>query len=216
MLSRIMALRHKVSGIGICIAALVGCSAFLVVSLTSTAGAAAGERSGSPTIAVVNLSGIFQATEQWEDYQAKHQDSLEKMERTLSKLERNLRVLRSEYQNLAPGTDARESKRKEMEEGLKEFQEKKASFQQEISKSYNEFLYKMFRKVTTAVEEYASENSIDVVLKKTNLKQSPTAPSQTDLMIATTNVLYAGKTVDITDQIANKLNSEYPGQIEVK
>ena len=216
MLARMIDLRHKLPGLGMCLAALLACGTILLLSITSTAGAASSDSGTPPTIAVVDLSGIFRTTEEWKDYQATHQKSLEKMERVLSKLERNLRVLRSEYQNLAPGTDARKSKRKELEEGLKEFQKEKSNFQQQISKDYNDFLQKMFRKVTGAVEKYARENGIDMVLKKTNLKQSPTSPSQTDLMIATTNVLYAGKQIDITDQVAEKLNSEYPGQIEVK
>jgi len=216
MFARISGLRHKIPGLGVCLAVILVGGLIAVLATSPPVGAAGGESDGSPTIAVVNLSGVFRATEQWKDYQAKHQESLEEMQRSLSKLEKNARILRSEYENLAPGTDARKSKRDELEKALQEFQTKKNSFQQDISKKYNEFLYKMFRNVTTTVEEYADQNNIDIVLKKTNLQQSPTAPSQTDLMIATTNVLYAGEKVDITDQVTKKLNSEYPGQIEVK
>lgn len=217
MFAAVLGLRHKLSGTGILMAGIFLCAFILLVSLVVGVRAA---RAGSGTqglrVAVVDLSGVFRASEEWKDYEAKRRDMLEKMERTLGKLQRQAQVLRSEYQNLAPGTEERASKRQELQEALQKFQETQNNFQQDVSQKYNDFLYTMFTRVSEEVKKYAEENEIDVVLKKTRLEKSPAAPEQTDLLIATANVLYAGQRVDITDQIAERLNANYPGQIEVK
>ena len=74
----------------------------------------------------------------------------------------------------------------------------------------------MFIKVSEAVEQYATENGIDLVLKRHNLRARPPEAPQMDLLIATTNVLYSNEQFDVTKQIIELLNAGYPEEIEVK
>jgi len=167
-------------------------------------------------IAVVDIGQLLHHSREWADCEQKHKMMLDTMNRTLRKLERQVLVLRSECENLAPGTEAMTEKKKQIEDATREFQEAQRRFQNDIAKTYNASVRKISDRIVTAVEGYAKANGIDLVLKKHRLNSPRFAPSQAELLLAGTDVLYSDEDLDVTEQIVALLNADYPSEIEVR
>jgi len=167
-------------------------------------------------IAVVDVGQLLRQSREWADCEQKRKMMLDTMDRTLRKLERQVLVLRSEYENLAPGTEAMREKKKQIEDATREFQETQRRFQNDIAKTYNASVRRISEKIVTVVERYAKANGIDIVLKKHLLNSPRFAPSQAELFLVGTDVLYSDEKLDVTEQIVALLNADYPSEIEVR
>ena len=167
-------------------------------------------------IAVVDLGRVLRESQQWADCEQKRKTMLDTMNRTLRDLERQLLVLHSEYENLAPGTEAMAEKRKQIEEATREFQETEKRFQTDIAREYAASLHTMWTRITAVVERYAKDNGIDLVLKKHQQEVPQPVLMQTELLIARADVLYSHESLDVSEHIVALLNADYPVEIEVR
>lgn len=190
------------------------------VSAPSAAGAAQPGGGGAPTerlkVAVVDMDRVLQNSSEWRDAIEERMRMQERMKRALRNLSRHVQILRNEYENLPPGTDERLSKGSEFEKALQELRQSRLEFDKQIAEHHNKSIRSMFGKVSAAVSAYAQEHGISLVLKKQNLQFNGAETIEQSLMVATTEVLYADPALDISDAMIQRLNSVYPGPIEVK
>ena len=206
--------------------AVVGLAAGLCVALTAMlvafgpararAQADNAQNSGDLKVAVVNIEKVLKDSEQWKDFRQKHGLEMDRMERSLEELKRHAETLQREYQNLAPGSEAAEKKKEAIQKALKDFQEKKASYQQKLQGRFNDFLQKMLGQVKDAIKTYATNNNIDLVLKKDALDLKQGNLQSANMFMATAHVLYCREGFDATSEVTSILNRSYPDQIEVK
>jgi len=167
-------------------------------------------------LAVVDLDEVLNRSEQWADCQKEGRALEDRMRRSLDKHEAQIRVLRTEYENLPPGTDAAVRTRDRLEAALLRYQEARGEFERQLRDQRTESLGKMFNEISAVIERYAQRHGIDLVLKKQDLRVSPTQPVELGIIVTTAHVLYARESYDITDAIVQELNARYPGEIREK
>jgi Skp family chaperone for outer membrane proteins len=167
-------------------------------------------------LAVVDMDRVMDKCEQWADYLEQRNGLQDKMRRALQQYDRQARMLRSEYENLPPGSDAAREKGLALEEALRLYDETQRDFEQELRREHMQALGDLFNKVSAAIREYAEQNEIDLVLKKQELDVSAAQPVEMGMVITTAQVLYVQERYDITPTIVEALNARYPGDIKEK
>jgi len=178
------------------------------------AGAAGGPR--VPVVAVVDMSNVLAGSAEWRDLGKERALLAERARQTLTNLTQKVQVLRNEYESLPPGTDERTAKANELQAALQELQRSQQQFEQQIGQSYTSATRALFGKVSAVVADYAREHGIDLVLKKQTVDLSAPESLGQNIMLATTEVIYAEPGLDISQAVVERLNAEYSGPIEVK
>lgn len=167
-------------------------------------------------LAVVDLDEALEQSEEWQDHQEQRARLMEAMRRTLNKYDHQIRILRNEYGDLPPGTDAAAEKLAEIETTVGEFRNVKDGFDEKLDAQRRESLSTMFNKVADLLQQYAEANDIDLVLRKKSLRVSSGRPTELGVTVATADVLYVGEQFDVTDAIVEELNARYPREIREK
>ncbi len=181
-----------------------------------TTGAAALAPGHALRLAAVDMDRVLNQSKEWQDCQEQRRRLLDDMRRTLKKYDHQLRILRSEYENLPPGTDAVIEKQAKIEAALRERAKAREDFGRQISIQRAESLDRIFKKISVLIERYAMENKIDLVLKKQDLRATAMSPGDMSVIIASSDVLYVSESFEVTNAIIEGLNAQYPGEIRVK
>jgi Skp family chaperone for outer membrane proteins len=161
------------------------------------------------SLAVVDLDKVFEQSGEWQDHLEQRRQMVETMRRTLSSYDRQIRMLRDDYANMPPGTDAASEKLQEIDAAAREFGTTRDGFEQQLAEQHAAALSAMFNKIGALLEVYAKENGIDLVLKKQNVRVSSADPAELGVIVATTEVLYASDEFDVTDVIVKQLNAQW-------
>jgi Skp family chaperone for outer membrane proteins len=195
-------------------------AALIALALAIGAAPAGGQSKDAPAagsglrLAVVDVQKVFEQSQEWQDRQEKHRRLLDATRRSLAKYDRQVRVLRSEYENLPPGTDAVVEKRAQLEAALKEYQVAQDELERQLRAQRTESLSQMWGKINSLLEQYARANGIDLVLKKRGVQPSGAETAELGLIMATTDVLYVSERFEITNEIIKELNAQYPAEIK--
>ena len=160
-------------------------------------------------LAVVDLDRVFEQSDEWQDHQEQRSQLTDAMRRTLSKYDRQIRLLRDEYADLLPGTTAAAEKVTAIEAAVREFRAEEEQFEQRVNAQYTKSLSAMFSKIAAVLDAYAEANSIDLVLKKQNLRASSATSAEMGIIMATADVLYVSDRFDVTEAIIKQLNAEW-------
>jgi Skp family chaperone for outer membrane proteins len=194
--------------------ALVGALAVLT-TLMGRAGAQQAAQTGL-NVAVVDIARVLRESQQWQDKTEELAARAEQMNRALRKLTERLQILRNEYENLPPLTDERKQKAAQVERSLGELEQRKRGFEMEIAEANTAARRTMFREIASVVADHARENGVSLVLRKVDWDASGVDSIENELLMATTEVLYATPEIDVSEAIVAALNSRYAGPIEVK
>ncbi len=165
---------------------------------------------------MVDMSRVLNASDEWHDMGAERNRIVQNAKEALNNLSQKVQVLRNEYDNLPPGTDERAAKAKELQTALQDLSSAQQDYQTQVSQSYSAATRSMFAKIGKIVDAYAREHHIDLVLKKQTIDLSGPETLGQNIMLATTEVLYADPSLDISKTVIAQLNAAYKGPIEVK
>jgi Skp family chaperone for outer membrane proteins len=205
------------------VAALIGAIALAGAVRAGTANpapaapaAAAAPGPRTPVVAVLDMSAVLNASDEWHDMGQSRNQLLQNAKEALNNLTQKAQVLRNEYDNLPPGTDQRTAKATELQNALQELQTSRQDYESQVSQSYTAATRTMFGKIDKIVAAYAREHGVDLVLKKQSMDLNGPDTLGSNIMLATTEVLYADSSLDISKAVIDRLNAEYKGPIEVK
>ncbi len=179
-------------------------------------GREAGPSDQKTLLAVVDMGRVLAGCKEWQDAVAERARMLDAARRTLDKLARKGQVLRNDYENLPPGTEERAKKAEELEAALQEYQQMRQQLDEEAARQHESSVRNLFARLDSVVREYAKEHGISIVLKKQDFDLSAPQSVEQSLQVATTEVLYADASLDISTAIIERLNASYKGPIEVK
>ncbi len=168
------------------------------------------------TVRVVDMGKVLGASAQWRDSAQERLSLVENMRRTVNKLGQQVQALRNQCENLPPDTDERLQKEQEFAEALAELEQTNREFEVQLARQSNDAVRDVLVKIRAAVKAYAEENHVDLVLKRESADSADVTGLDQNLMLATTEVLYATSALDISDAIIELVNADYPGPIEVK
>ncbi len=193
---------------------------FLMAAALMTVGqSAASARSnlapaGSTKVAVVDVPSVSQRYQRFADLEAHFEQQRvsfgQKRDAIRERIERTTRSLGEQFK---PGTNEFEERRKQLamlEAELQWFVETEG---QKIEQSLASSLRSIFHDIHTVVQEVAEEKGIDVVLAADRLPEEPPGSTrQARQQIVLQKVVYWSPRVDLTDEVAARLNAKYKAQ----
>ncbi len=168
------------------------------------------------SVAVVDMAKLLHKSEEWQDLIAERKSMLDSRQRALDKLVRRVQVLRNEQEALPPGGEERRAKALEVQKAISELESTRRRYESEAAEQYSQAIRTMLGKVSRAVDAYAEEQGIQVVLKKQDLQLAGEQSLQPQLIMGTADVLYASPDLEITEGVIRKLNADYEGPIRVQ
>lgn len=196
--------------------------AAVVLSVLALAVARAGQEPApaaprsAPVVGVVDMGRVLRGSRQWRDAVEKRGRMVERGTATLKKLSAQVQTLRNDYESQPPGTDERRQKAADLKAAIAGLERQRTALQVQMARYQAASVRDLLRRLTVAVAEHAEQNGISLVLKKQDMALDDPESAGQSLQIATSEVLYANASLDITDAIVSKLNAAYSGPIEAK
>jgi len=169
-----------------------------------------------PVIAVVDMARVLQGSEQWQDVLEENARLVQNRQRALDKKVRHVQVLRNEHESLPPGSAERQRKAGELQEAMNQLELTRREYEAEAAKRRATATRTCLATVGQAIASYARRHDIDIVLKRQNLGADDMQGMEPQLMMATTDVLYAADHLDISTAIIAELNAASRTPIQVK
>lgn len=186
---------------------LVAAVVLLVVGL---AGAGA-TLQGQPTaVAVVNMERVFDSLREKTEIEAQMRARAERLNREQEQRHRNIQQLRQDLEVLAPGSEAYTQKEAEMREAVMAFRLWTELEHQQLEIDRGLHLEGLYRRTLEGIRETASERGYDLVLyKESPLQLQGGDPAEVQQQIALRKVLYANDSIDITDDVVQRMNNQH-------
>jgi len=193
----------------------------LIVLLLLCLGAAGGTEKTAPPpvrdlrIAVVDLSRLFQEYKRAREFRDELITLLRSYSNKLKSLRRRVAQNRNELKDYAIGTAEFLAKQEELRERVNELR----ALEQEAAAARNSkwviLLKDTYADIDAAVQEYARERKIDLVIKQQSIGEYEEATlkkmtrDSMAIEISQRTILFATDQLDITDAILERLNETY-------
>ncbi len=169
---------------------------------------------GSVRVAVVNVAVVSEQYRRTADLEAQFEGKRHGLQQQRDALgERIEKGARSLQEELKPGTEAFEAKRKEVAMLEAELQWFMETERRRIEQGLAESLRSIYRDIELAVRDVAQSRGIDVVLSGDPLPDGiPATPMEARQQILFQKVVYWTPQVDLTDDVILQLNAKYQPQ----
>ena len=167
--------------------------------------------SGSARVAVVNVAVVSEKYARTADLEARFEDERRRLQQERDTLHGKIeRTTRSLQEELKPGTEAFEARRKELAMLQAELQWFIEFEGRRVEQGLANSLRSIFSDIQGAVREVAEEKGIDIVLAYDRLsEESPETPMRARQEIALQKVVYWSPRVDLTAEVIQRLNAKY-------
>ena len=182
------------------------------VALIGFVGArATGVLQAPPTsVAAVDMSRLFDQLTEKEDFDAELNTSRDQLRGEAANKQREAQELQADLDLLAPGTPAYQQKEEELSKKAIENNVWGQFEQAKLNKMAGLRIENLYRKALDAVALIAEESGYDVVIAK----EAPPKFQYENLQqllakISLRKSLYTSETIDITDQVIQRMNNEY-------
>ncbi len=167
--------------------------------------------SGAVKVAVINLPEVSERYHRTADLERHFEEirkSLnEKRDAKNAKIEKMARSLQEE---LKPGTEAFDKRRKELAMLQAELQWFVEAEGKKVEQGLAEALRKIYKDIQAVVADVARDRGVDIVLASDTVPdETPSSPSQVRQHILLQKVVYWSPNVDITDEVVQRLNTRY-------
>lgn len=161
-------------------------------------------------VAVCNIEQVVEALTEKQQLDAEmkqHRDALaaeqQSRQKRIEKLEFDLNALK-------PGTDAYKQKQEELQRAALELQVWTRFEQARAGRELGLQTERLYRKILEAIGRVGQDNGYDVVLfRESNVDMQFENPQQLSALIQLRKVLYANPSIDLTDQVIQRMNNEY-------
>lgn len=185
--------------------------AMVVVALAAAANLVAQGKAARPSaVAVVDVQQVFNSLDEKATVEADITQQTEQLQKQEQDRQTELKALQADLGILAAGTPAYEETQTKLENKALEFQVWKQFNQRKLEREKVVRLEALYRKVVDAIGGVAKQNNYDLVLFKDNTGDlKGENQQQLAAMIQVRKVLYSDPSLDITDQITQKLNNEW-------
>jgi Skp family chaperone for outer membrane proteins len=180
-------------------------SSGLIVSLAL--GAVFGEQAikafKPPRTAVVDVSQIFEAYDKKRDRQEQFQAEIKVAEEKVKDLEKKVKEIAQELLNLETG-DAKKDKELEKFSLERDIKDLKQSAMEQLRKKQSQYIEEIRDEIGVEINAYAQAQDLDLVIERTFLAEpGPEGGFRWKI------VHFAKPEIDITTEIAERLNSRY-------
>ena len=193
---------------------LTASALLLAIGLIGLAGAGAQNaiqgRAQPTTVAVVQLARVFDELQQTTAINAEFSGRSQRLEREETDRRAEITRLENDLRDLLPGTSAHDQTQQQLAQKVIELQAWIEFQRQMLQRDHALQIEKTYRDIIGGISRVASDVGYDLVIfKPAELEFSNAKPQQVFEEIRLRPVLYARNTIDITDQIIQRMNNEY-------
>ena len=163
------------------------------------------------TTSVISLRGALEKLDERVVREEELKSEIEKREKVIKDLQEELENLAALLDEMVPGSDERAEK---LEEAVRlqvqiEFETNFAN--RMLGQQRTEMQLALFNKIREATKAYAAGEGWDIVLVTDHESEIPNglAPNEVNGAILSRRVIHASPSVDITDEVAQRMNNEF-------
>jgi Skp family chaperone for outer membrane proteins len=169
---------------------------------------------GSASVAVVNVAVVSEQYNRTSDLEARFAEKRRVLEQQREALQKKIELTaRSLQEELKPGTEAYQARRKELAMLEAELQWFLESESRRVEQGLASSLQSIFADIQAAVQKIAEQKGIDIVLAFDRMpEETPETANQARQQILLQKVVYWSPRVDLTAEVISELNSAYRGQ----
>lgn len=182
-----------------------------MVAAFTTIGQSGGGGFTPPKVAIVNIPAISERYLRTRDLEAQFEERRTKLTQQRDAMqERILRTSRSLQEELKPGTNEFEERRKQLAMLEAELQWFIDTEGQKIEQGLAGSLRSIYGDIQTAVRVVAEERGVDLVLAADQIpNEPPQSTTQVRQQIVLQKVVYWSPRMDLTDDVVARLNADY-------
>ena len=200
------ALRSPVLGLVAAAAVLGGFSAGSALS--------SARMKGPTAVGIVDLERLLPTLNEINDVNKANESRAASMQKDVNALKSSFDNIMKELETISKtDTQARLEKFIQAQEAKAAFESKFKIAQTKLSIERGQFLRPFYKKIQDACAKLAADQQLDLIILDDRRKEIPDDESLTDgqvtQIIKDKHVLYAGKAVDITDNLTTQMNNEY-------
>jgi len=166
---------------------------------------------GAVKVAVVNLPDVSERYHKTADLEQHFAGVRQKLNEQRDAMSANIdKMSQSLQEELKPGTDAYDKRRKEIAMKEAELQWFVEAEGKKVERGLADSLRKIYKDIQAVVAEVAKDRGFDIVLAGDTVPEDvPSSPSQVRQHILLQKVIYWSPNVDITDEVVQRLNARY-------
>lgn len=163
------------------------------------------------SVASLRLSAVLDGLDERAEVEVQLNEFIDERRAQFSELLESLQTVEADLEILRPGTSAYREKYREGLELQAQAQTRQKVLDDIISRETGTMLSDLYRKIKVATAEIAERQGFDIViLDDTNDPLPPDLPQpQVTRFINDRTLLYAGKSVDITEQVRTYMNNAF-------
>jgi len=161
-------------------------------------------------VAVVNLTEVFNASQEWESFNQKLVKQEQDFQAERTKRQQAIDVMRNDLQVLPAGSKEASDKEQAILGKVAEFQAWQQLQQALAVREQRLTLIAVYRKIYDTTQKIAQQRGIEIVILDTplpNLEQ--VQPDQLLSVMGSRNVMYKSDRVDITTDVTTQLNTDF-------
>lgn len=183
-------------------------AALLVIAVGIGGATAASALQAKPTaLAVVDLQRTFENLKQQQQIRADLQTRQEQLRQQQEERRKQVSTLQADLDLLAEGSAAYQQKAAERDKAVIELQVWQEYEARKLRIDEQLMIEQLFREAQDTIERVAKDNGFDVVLFKNQVVNMQGGQNQQTLNIRI--VAWNSETIDLTDQVIQRLNNEF-------
>ncbi len=166
---------------------------------------------GSVKVAVINLPEVSERYNKTADLELHFEGIRKKLNEQRNAMSAKVeKMARSLQEELKPGTEAFDKRRKEVAMQEAELQWFVEAEGKKVEQGLADALRKIFTDIRAVVADVARDRGFDIVLASDRVPDNaPSSPGQVRQHILLQKVIYWNPNVDITDEVVQRLNARY-------
>lgn len=169
---------------------------------------------GPTAVGIVDLERLLPTLNEINDVNKANESRAASMQKDVNALKNSFDNIMKELEAISKtDTQARLEKFIQAQEAKAAFESKFKIAQTKLSIERGQFLRPFYKKIQDACAKLAADQQLDLIILDDRRKEIPDDESLTDgqvtQIIKDKHVLYAGKAVDITDNLTTQMNNEY-------
>ena len=189
--------------------AITLCLLMAMVAVLSTQ-TTANAPSQATTVAVIDVMKLYEELQEWLEIEAEQQQKTQRFQEERQRRVEEINALQRDLGITPENTPIWEKKQDELLAKTAEYQAWGQIQQQRIQREIALRLQALEKKMTAAIEATARDNNIDLVMnRQSNIPLVQGGQQQQQQNFNLRMVLYARDTLDITHEVAQRMNNEF-------
>lgn len=186
-------------------------AAALLVGVLAVAKGASTMMAKPTAVGVVNIADVFDALTEKQAIDAQLKSQVAEITAQQAAKKKQIEDLEFDLNALKVGTSNYNKKQEELQQATIDMQVWARFVQAKAAREGGIQLERIYNKMTDAIARVAQDNGYDLVLyREPDLSQQHwDSPQQLSQLLELRKVLYAGKQIDLTNQVIQRMNNEY-------